>query len=273
LADPIDVSIVLPSYRAAPLAVESAQRLQAFLPTTGLSWEIIIVDDGGGDFPKDVWPPGSPIRLIELAHNRGKGAAVTTGMLASSGRVRIFTDVDLPYGLEPLSLMIHLALRRGFHLVIGDRTLPGSTYRRDQSWTRRLLSAGSAALIGSLVTGGFHDTQCGIKALRGDIAPALFRLVRTARFTFDVELIYCALKHRLDIKRIPVTLRCNTATSVRPVRDGLQGLADLARIKFNEMTGRYQSIALDELVAADLDLASREAADLYDTARATIKRS
>jgi glycosyltransferase involved in cell wall biosynthesis len=45
-----DVSIVLPCYRAARLAEVSVRQLQAFLESTGLDWEIIVVDDGGGDF-------------------------------------------------------------------------------------------------------------------------------------------------------------------------------------------------------------------------------
>ena len=263
MPDPVHVSVVIPCYRSASLALESASRLEAFFEETGLNWEALIVDDGGGDFPAQPWPIGSRIRLLKLPRNRGKGAAVTAGMAEASGQVRIFTDVDLPYGLDPLRLMIHLVLNGRWHLIIGDRTLPGSTYRREQSWSRRALSVGSAALIGSMVTGGFHDTQCGIKAIRGDVAPELFRLLRTERFTFDVELVYCALKHRLDIKRIPVRLERNVTSSVRPMRDGLRGLIDLARIKRNQLLGRYDSATLDGLLEAALETGRREAAAAY----------
>src|SRR5687767_9668281 len=94
-----ELSIVLPCYRAASLAARSVAALEAFLSAGTLSWEIIVVDDGGGDFDAD-WPVDGRIRLVRLPANRGKGAAVRAGMRAAKGGVRIFTDVDLPYDLD-----------------------------------------------------------------------------------------------------------------------------------------------------------------------------
>ncbi|HLB55104.1 MAG TPA: hypothetical protein VJK71_08350 [Gemmatimonadales bacterium] len=105
-----------------------------------------------------------------------------------------------------------------------------------------------------MVTGGFFDTQCGIKAVRGDIADELFQLVRIRRFAFDVELIYLALKHRLDIKRVPVRLRRNLGTSVRPFRDAFQAGIDILAIKAHQLRGRYRSEALERLLAAEAAL-------------------
>jgi glycosyltransferase involved in cell wall biosynthesis len=68
------------------------------------------------------------VRLLSHHRNRGKGAAVRTGMLTATGQVRVFTDVDLPFGTDLLPVM-HAYLRDGgFHVAIGDRTLPGSAY-------------------------------------------------------------------------------------------------------------------------------------------------
>jgi dolichyl-phosphate beta-glucosyltransferase len=216
-------------------------------------WEILVVDDGGGDFGGVTLPPRPEVRLLRHEHNRGKGAAVRTGMLAARGRVRVFTDADLPYDRELIPLMVELIETRGFHLVIGDRTLPGSVYGEATSLSRRALSTLASRFIGTLVTGGFFDTQCGIKALRGDVAEELFRLVRIDRFAFEVEVVYLALKHGLDIKRVPVRLRRNLGTSVRPFRDSIRSLADLAGLKLRQLRGGYRSEALVTLAAAETD--------------------
>jgi dolichyl-phosphate beta-glucosyltransferase len=233
--------------------------LASALTEIGVAWEIIVVDDGGGDFAHQEWSVDSRVRLIRETVNRGKGAAVRTGMLAATGEVRVFTDVDLPYGTDLIPVMASY-LNQRFHIVIGDRTLPDSHYRQHISPFRRLASTSFTAMVGTMVTGGFFDTQCGLKAVRGDVADALFPLLQLERFAFDVELVYVALKHRLDIKRIPVRLLNNETSSVRLLRDSMRGASDLVMIKANQVRGLYKSSLLDDIVRRDFESACAETA-------------
>jgi len=246
-----EVSVVLPCYRSAPLAVASVHRLDAFFRGIGMSHEIIVVDDGAGDFPTQPWDSVLNARLLRLPRNRGKGAAVATGMRSATGSVRVFTDVDLPYDLDLIPVIVGYIRDYGFHVVIGDRTLPDSVYLSDLSIQRRLASGLFSQFVGRLVTGGFFDTQCGLKGMRGDIADELFKLQRLERFSFDVELVYLALKHKLDIKRIPVQLRNNETSTVRLVRDASQAVVDVFRIKWYQLRGKYRSEVLDDAVRVD----------------------
>lgn len=242
------VSVILPCYRGEPLARRAVAELRPVLerlPDGG--WEIVVVDDGGGDFGP-AWAEAGPVRVVRLGTNRGKGAAVRAGMAAARGRARVYTDVDVPYDPGLVLVAAEYLLRRGFHVVVGDRTLPGSVYRQALAPARRLASALGSTFIGRLVTGGFFDTQCGFKAVRGDVADALFPLVRVERFAFDVELIYLSLLHRLDVKRIPVRLRRNEGSSVRVLRDAARAALDVLCIKYHQFRGRYTSAALHALV-------------------------
>ena len=246
------LSIVLPCYRAADLAASSVRQLVGFLNETVESWEIIVVDDGGGDFgdwSHEDWR----VRVIRLPRNRGKGAAIREGMRAARGRARIFTDVDLPFDLELLPVIGDYIATLGFHVVVGDRTLPGSSYLLDVGWKRRLASQAFSFFVGKLVTGGFFDTQCGLKGFRGDVADELFRITRVDRFACDVELIYLSLIFRLDIKRVPVTLRRNETSSVRVLRDSVRMLSDVMRMKYFRMRGSYRSAKLESLLLSDLE--------------------
>lgn len=252
MTDGVELSVVLPCHAGAADASRSAATLAAYLPTITSRWEVIVVDDGNNDFRADPLPDDPRVRLLRHPQNLGKGAAVRTGMLAACGRVRVFTDADLPYDRELVAAMRHLILDRGFHLVMGDRSLPGSSYL-PATGARRLLSSLASWFIGSLVTGGFHDTQCGIKAMRGDVADRIFRLVRTPGFAFDVEVVYLALKHGLDIKRVPVRLRRNATSSVRPLRDAVRALAAILAIKGRQLRCEYSDPDLALLVAGESD--------------------
>ena len=245
------LSVVLPCYRSATLAETSAALLADYLTDVGVSYEIIVVDDGGGDFRDDAFADRDDVRLLRLERNRGKGAAVRAGMLAARGDVRVFTDVDLPYDLDLILLMRECIRAQGYHLVIGDRTLLGSSYSEVTSPRRKAASALFSAFVGRIVTGGFFDTQCGLKAVRGDLADLLFPLQQIDRFAFDVELMYLALKHRLDIKRIPVQLRNNQTSTVRLFRDSARGVTDVFRIKYHQLRGHYRDEAIDRLLHAE----------------------
>lgn len=248
-----DISVVLPCYRAAALAQRSVVTLSAYLDRFSLPWEIIVVDDGGGDFPDTPLSTDPRVRLIRLPVNRGKGAAVRSGMLAARGRARIFTDVDLPFDLHMFPVAAEYLLTGNYHMVVGDRTLPTASYEADIGWKRRFASRAFSMFVGTMVTGGFFDTQCGFKGVRGDVADLLFRLSRLERFAFDVELVYLGLYHRLDIKRVPVQLRNNETSSVRVIRDSAQMLKDVLRIKAFQMKGAYEDRTLSRVVVCDFE--------------------
>lgn len=242
-----DVSVVLPCFRAAPLARAALQPLREALDGAGYSWELVIVDDGGGDFGDTEFSTDSGITLIRLPANRGKGAAVRAGMLQARGNARVFTDVDIPFGTGPVLEIARRLLSGAPHLVIGDRTLPGSAYHMELGLARRAASMVFTAIVGSIVTSGLYDTQCGVKGVRGDVADALFPLLHIDRFAFDVELIHAARSHGLSIDRIPVRLVRNDTSSVRLPRDAARGALDLMRIRLRHSRGAYESALLRTL--------------------------
>lgn len=248
-----DLSVILPCYRSATLAQRSVATLTAYLDRFALSWEILVVDDGGGDLPDGPLAADSRVLLLRLPVNRGKGAAVRTGMLAAGGRARIFTDVDLPFDPDLIPVAAEYLLSDSYHMVVGDRTLPTARYDADIGWKRRIASRGFSLFVGTMVTGGFFDTQCGFKGVRGDVADLLFRMSRLERFAFDVELVYLGLHHRLDIKRIPVQLRNNDTSSVRVVRDSAQMIKDVLLIKLFQMRGDYDDDVLSRIVVRDFE--------------------
>jgi dolichyl-phosphate beta-glucosyltransferase len=86
---------------------------------------------------------------------------------------------------------------------------------------------------------GFIDTQCGFKCFRREKVLPVFKRLKIDRFSFDVELLFVAQKHRLKIKEVPVEWKNVLFSRVRIIRDSTQMLIDLFRIRFNAMRGIY----------------------------------
>jgi len=245
------LSLVIPVYHSAAYIAATVVAIVEAFEALAITGEVIVVDDGSADGTLAAVPDLPGVRTVALPRNTGKGAALRAGMRVARGEVRGFTDADLPYGTEPLALALHCIRVRGFHAAIGDRTLPGSSYAGSGA-VRTVVSEVASFAFRTLVTGGIYDTQCGFKLFRGDVADALFKVSRVDRFAVDVELIYLLLKHRLDIKRIPVQLQGNASTSVHVFRDSLRAFSDIVRMRANWALGRYRSPALIACLEHDL---------------------
>jgi dolichyl-phosphate beta-glucosyltransferase len=244
------VSLVIPAYNSARYLNDNVLRVLDFYARAGIDGEIIVADDGSTDGTADAVRESDRVRVLRLPHG-GKGAAVRAGMAATTGEIAGFTDADLPYGVDPLPLAMSYIRERRYHAVIGDRTLPGSSYA-STGLLRTAVSEIASLTFRTLLIGGIYDTQCGFKIFRGDVGREVFRLSRINGFAIDVEIIYLLLKYRLDLKRIPVRLERNAPSSVRVIRDSLAAFRDIATIRWNWSNGRYRAPLLANLLQAEL---------------------
>jgi dolichyl-phosphate beta-glucosyltransferase len=246
------ISLVIPAFNGVSYLGTNVRRVADFYRQAGIDGEIIVADDGSTDGTADSIVETDRIRVLRLPHG-GKGSAVRAGMAATSGEICGFTDADLPYGMSSLPLAISYIRERRYHAVIGDRTLPGSSYESSGP-LRVAVSELASFAFRTMVTGGIYDTQCGFKVFRGDVAREVFRLTRIRGFAIDVEVIYLLLKYRLDVKRIPVRLERNAPSSVHVIRDSAAAFRDIVSIRWNWATGRYRTAQLKDLLQEELRL-------------------
>jgi len=86
-------------------------------------------------------------------------------------------------------------------------------------------------LVQALLLPGYHDTQCGFKAMRGIVARELFAELRTDGFAFDVEVLWMARRAGYRVEEIPVSWFDSDGTRVDAVRHSLEMLRDVLRIR------------------------------------------
>ncbi|HRZ29224.1 MAG TPA: glycosyltransferase family 2 protein [Candidatus Paceibacterota bacterium] len=93
----MDLTIIIPAYNAEQFIQNNVQGLINRFNNS----EIIVVDDGSNDKTFDKLSTlADKIKIIKHSQNLGKGAAIRSGFFSASGDIVIFTDADLPYGLD-----------------------------------------------------------------------------------------------------------------------------------------------------------------------------
>jgi len=94
-------------------------------------------------------------------------------------------------------------------------------------------------LLQVLLSLKFKDTQCGFKAFRGEAARALFPLQRIEGWGFDAEILFLAKKSGFKVAEVPVVWGHDTRTRIKPLEDGWRMLAEMLRIRWYWLTGKY----------------------------------
>ncbi|MGH7410423.1 MAG: glycosyltransferase [Candidatus Methylomirabilis sp.] len=159
----VGLSVVVPLFNEAESITDLYAALDAALSNLNGSNELIFVDDGSTDnsfeILKGLYEKDDRVKVIQLRGNRGKAAALAVGFRESSGGVIITLDGDLQDDPKEFPKFLR-KLEEGYDMVSGWKV------RRQDPWTRRILSA-IFNHVTAFITGlRLHDFNCGFKAYR-----------------------------------------------------------------------------------------------------------
>ncbi|TXT39262.1 MAG: glycosyl transferase [Comamonadaceae bacterium] len=134
--DRVDLSVVVPLYNERAVLPLLVERLTHVLAPLGVSYELVLVDDGSrdgsGDYLLELAANNPKIKAARLSRNFGKEAALTAGMDLSSGDAVVILDADLQDPPELIGTMLE-AMRAGSDIVSMKRRT-----RAGESWGKRL---------------------------------------------------------------------------------------------------------------------------------------
>ena len=249
----IFLSVVIPSYNEmANLQKGVLDKVGRFLEKQKFEYEVIVVDDGSTDgsieFVEGFAKDNPKLKLLKNSHT-GKAGAVSAGMLKAEGEYVLFTDMDQATPIEELNKL--LPFKEQFDIVIGSR----NSQRKGAPWTRALMGKGMIFLR-TIIVGlrGITDTQCGFKLFKHEVAQELFSRLSnlhhgykkisgsSVKAGFDVELLLLAQKMGYGIKEVPVDWLYVETRRVSPIKDSLEAVDDLIRIKLSDVAGKYKSL-------------------------------
>ena len=217
------LSIIIPAYNEGKmLEAVSIEILKSFPHA-----ELIICNDGSSDNTSDIHiKPGSKIKYIENTINRGKGFSIRQGMFAATGDHVIFTDADLPFGVEGIQ-KIAAALDAGnADVVIAEKT----GYRRSVLYlVARKLMRWTLFLLFRFP---YHDTQAGLKGFTRQAKDDIFKHSVINGFAIDIEILVIAKIKLMRVAAINLVVKKNEfRKSHFKLKSGLWFLIDIIKIK------------------------------------------
>jgi dolichyl-phosphate beta-glucosyltransferase len=209
---------------------------------------VVVVDDGSGDETAARARAAGADAVVVHPRNRGKGAAVRSGVGVARGRTVVFTDADLAYAPEHL-LDLLLAIEDGWDVVVGSRQHMDTVTLVRAGRLRELGGRLINVLTQAVLLGQYRDTQCGLKGFRSDVAHLVVGQGHVDGFAFDIEVFHLVERYGLSMVELPVQVANSSQSTVRVARDGIRLVRDLFRIRRYAASGRYP-------VAAELPEAS-----------------
>jgi len=220
------LSIVIPAFNEAKRLPNTLNAIANRF--SGEAIQIIVVDDGSIDdtaaVVRKAKSDGLPLELIVLDRNRGKGAAVRTGIAATEGDAVLIMDADLATNLDAID--VASSRLETADIVIGSRSVPGSSVT-GSSAARAMMGHNFNRMVRFVLQLHVHDSQCGFKMFRGDLARHLFSMSRVDGYAFDPEVLRIAAIMGCSIVEIPVDWTSVEGSNIRPVRDSLKSAGAL----------------------------------------------
>ena len=225
------LSVIIPVYNE----VESIQVILKRVQEQNLAHEIVVVDDGSKDGTRDVLKEldgKNGVRVVLHEHNKGKGAAVRTGMAAALGDVLLIQDADLEYDPRDYPILLK-PLEEGIaDVVYGSRFL-GASRRVAMFWhmvANHLLTFMTNVLYNTILT----DMETGYKVFRREVLDGM--VLHANSFDFEPEFTAKILKRKFRIFEVPITFNPRDYTEGKKIklRDAFEAVWTLIKYRFVE---------------------------------------
>ena len=233
LVPPVMLSIIMPVYNEAGTLGEIVGRvLKSSLP---VARELIVVDDASKDATPEV------LKAIAAAHadevrafcheaNRGKGAAIRTGITHARGDIILVQDADLEYDPRDYPLLLEPILENQADVVFGNR-FHGGPHRVLYFWhyaANRFLT-----LLTNVLTGlNLSDMEVGYKVFRAGVLRQI--TLKSDRFGFEPEITIKIARLGCRVYEVPIRYYGRTYAEGKKItwRDGLAALGHIIRYRF-----------------------------------------
>lgn len=237
------LSVVIPAFNEEGRLPHTLESALDFLAAEPYQSEVVVADDGSTDRTAAIAGAHSggrvPVRLAKQpdGSNHGKGSAVRLGMLAATGRYRLFMDADNSTTVGHVRGFWG-AFETGCDVAIGSRNIEGAVVAVHQRFYKEAAGRLGNLLIRLFAVPRIRDTQAGFKMFTAQAAETIFRRLTIDGWGFDVEALMIARVHGLRVRELPIRWE-NAPGSKVAWHAYFDVLSDVLRIRRNLRRGLY----------------------------------
>jgi glycosyltransferase involved in cell wall biosynthesis len=222
------LSVIVPVFNERNTVAEIVRRMRSVdLP---IEREIVMVDDGSDDGTRDVLTQlqDSTVRIVKHPLNRGKGAAIRTGLEHATGDVVLVQDADLEYDPEDWPKLLAPVLKGRARVVYGSRFTGERRNMLFLHWVgNRFLSLVTNVLYNSTLS----DMETCYKLFERDVLDGV--QLRADRFDFEPEFTAKILRRGIRIYEVPISYAGREPYEGKKItwRDGVTALWTLVKYR------------------------------------------
>lgn len=229
------LSVIIPVFNEQATIREVLDRVAS----VDIPKEILVVDDGSSDGTAEIieeivrgWQPTDELKFFKHPRNRGKGAAVRTGIEQFTGDVLIIQDADLEYDPREYPGLLEPILDGRADVVYGSRFL-GGPHRVLYFW--HYLGNKFLTLLSNMLSNlNLSDMETCYKAFRREVFDDLE--IKSNRFEFEPEITLKVAKRGFRIYEAPISYSGRSYAEGKKITwvDGMKTLLALVRFRISE---------------------------------------
>jgi len=224
----MNISVIMPVYNE----IATIQAILERVKNTGIIYEIVIVDDGSTDGTREFLNQlkDDQVRVILHDENKGKGAAVRSGIKNATGEVIIIQDADLEYDPRDYPELIRPIEEGITDVVYGSRFLGGA--RRSLYFWNMIANKLLTLVTNILYNNILSDMETGYKVFKKSVVDDI--PLHAKRFEFEPEFTAKILKRKFHIYEVPIRFNPREYSEGKKIRlwDAFEALWALIKYRF-----------------------------------------